>query len=154
MTLHETLVLNRRFEAAPSTVFGLFADDDLWRRWFKMPGSNAQYVHTFSVGGCDRATSEFQMPDGRVERLENRATYLAIDADRRISYAYVAIVNEVPRWSSLVTVELKQEGSTTLMTWTEQVALLTASEEGHDIAHIRGAIGLRFNAMAFALTSD
>jgi uncharacterized protein YndB with AHSA1/START domain len=42
MTLHETIVLDRRFEAAASTVFGLFADDDLWRRWFKMPGSNAQ----------------------------------------------------------------------------------------------------------------
>ncbi|HWH98315.1 MAG TPA: SRPBCC domain-containing protein [Pseudolysinimonas sp.] len=153
MTLHDTLALERRFDAAPGDVFRLFAEESRWRRWFRMPGAGAQYEHDFRVGGVDRASSEFTMPDGRIERLENRATYLAIDVDRRVSYAYVAIVDEIPRWASLVTAELIGDGAATVMTWTEQVALLTASEGEQDVAHLRGSIALRFNAMSLALRS-
>lgn len=153
MTDHDTLVLTRRFEMVPGQVFRLFADEGLWRRWFRLPGTGGQYHHDFRVGGGDIASSEFRMPDGRIERLENRATYLAIDPDHRISYAYVAVVDGIPRWSSLVTVELNADISGTVMTWTEQVAILTASEGGQDIAHLRGAIALRFNAMSLALAA-
>ena len=153
MARHDSFTLTRRFEAPPSEVFALFADEQRWRRWFRMPGSNATYSHDFRVGGVDRAIAEFRMPDGRLEALENRATYLAIEADRRISYAYVAIVDGIPRWASLVTVELDADASGTELSWTEQVAVLHPSDGtgDQDLAHLRGAIPLRFNAMASAL---
>ena len=115
MARHDSFTLTRRFAAPASAVFALFADEARWRRWFRMPGANATYAHDFRVGGGDRATAEFTMPDGRVESLENRATYFAIDADHRISYAYVAIVDGIPRWSSLVTVELDAVADGTLL---------------------------------------
>jgi uncharacterized protein YndB with AHSA1/START domain len=150
---HDSFTLARRFEASAAEVFALFADEERWRRWFRMPGSNATYAHDFRVGGVDRATAEFRMPDGRVETLENIAAYLAIEADRRISYAYVAIVDGIPRWSSLVTVVLTTDSDGTELSWTEQVALLHPSDGSgdQDLAHLRGAIPMRFNAMTAAL---
>jgi uncharacterized protein YndB with AHSA1/START domain len=150
---HDSFTLTRRFAAPPAEVFALFADETRWRRWFKMPGSGATYAHDFRVGGGDRATAEFRMPDGRIESLENIASYLAIDADRRISYAYVAIVDGIPRWSSLVTVELTPDADGTELSWTEQVAVLQPSDGSGDLdlAHLRGALPMRFNAMAAAL---
>jgi uncharacterized protein YndB with AHSA1/START domain len=152
---HDSFTRTRRFDASPAEVFALFADEARWRRWFKMPGSNATYAHDFRVGGGDRATAEFRMPDGRVERLENLATYFAIDADRRVSYAYVAIIDGIPRISSLVTVELTPDDGGTELAWTEQVAVLQPSDESgdQDLAHLRGAIPMRFNAMKAALAA-
>ena len=156
MTRHESFTLTRRFAASPAEVFALFADEERWRRWFRMPGSNGTYSHDFRVGGGDRAMAEFRMPDGRRETLENVATYLAIDADRRLSYAYVAIVDGIPRWSSLVTVELSEDADGTELSWTEQVALLHPSDESgdQDLAHLRGALPMRFNGMKAALVSS
>jgi uncharacterized protein YndB with AHSA1/START domain len=150
---HDSFTHTRRFDAPPSEVFALFADEQRWRRWFRMPGSNATYSHDFRVGGTDRAAAEFRMPDGRVESLENLATYFAIDTDRRISYAYVAIVDGIPRWSSLVTVELDAVAAGTELSWTEQIAVLHPSDGtgAQDLAHLRGGLPLRFNAMASAL---
>ena len=156
VTRHDSFTLTRHFDAPPSAVFALFADEDRWRPWFRIPGSNATYAHDFRVGGGDRATAEFRMPDGRVESLENVATYLTIDADRRISYAYVAIVDGIPRWSSLVTVELSEDAGGTELSWTEQVAVLHPSDVNgdQDLAHLRGAIPMRFNGMKAALTFE
>jgi len=150
---HDSFTLIRRFDAPPTALFALFADEARWRRWFKMPGSRASYAHDFRVGGGDRASAEFRMLDGRVERVENVAAYLAIEDDRRISYAYVGIVDGIARWSSLVTVELHADGDGTQLSWTEQVAVLQPSDGSgdQDIAHLRGAMPLRFNAMAEAL---
>jgi uncharacterized protein YndB with AHSA1/START domain len=151
MTTHDTLVLERRFDAPPARVFELWSDEPTWRRWFRMPGSAAKYAHDFRPGGLDEAAASFAMPDGRVETLRNRAMYLAIEDDRRIVQAYVAIVDDTPRWSSLVTVELDADGAGTRMSWTEQVAVLHPDPEGRDLPHLRGAIRMRFTAMAGAL---
>jgi hypothetical protein len=80
------------------------------------------------------------------------ATYTH-DSDRRLTYAYVAIVDGIPRWSALVTVELADDGDGTLLSWTEQVAVLHASDGSgdQDLAHLRGGVRLRFNAMTVAL---
>jgi uncharacterized protein YndB with AHSA1/START domain len=150
---HDSFTVTRTFDATPSGVFALFADEGLWRRWFRMPGSGATYAHDFRVGGLDHAASTFRMPDGRIESVENRATYLAIETDRRISYAYVAIVDDIPRWSSLVTVELSPIGAGTELSWTEQVALLATTDVtgDQDLAHLRGGLPLCLNAMKAAL---
>ncbi|MCU1556616.1 MAG: hypothetical protein JWN09_611, partial [Microbacteriaceae bacterium] len=63
-TRHDAFTLTRRLDASPHQVFGLFADTELWRKWFRMPGSGASYEHDFRVGGGDRARSTFTQPDG------------------------------------------------------------------------------------------
>ena len=152
---YDTFTISRHLPANPQAVFGLFADEGSWRRWFRMPGSGAAYEHDFRVGHGDHASSDFTHDDGRVERLENRAVYLAIDTAERIVFAYHAIVDGIPRWASLVTVELRPEGDGTELTWTEKVALLVPSGDGsHDLPHLRGAVRLRLNGLAAALTGN
>ena len=103
-TAHDTFTLTRRFEASPDAVWQLWADEQLWRRWSRMPGSGASYEHDFRVGGGDHARSVFTQPDGRSEQLENRATYFHLEPPHRLVFAYESIVAELPRWASLVTV--------------------------------------------------
>lgn len=151
-TRHDSFTLARHFDARPAAVFSLFADARLWRKWFRMPGSAAAYEHDFRVGGADLASSDFTHPDGRVERLVNRAVYLCIEPDRRVVYAYQTIVDDRPRWASLVTIELNPDQGGTELAWTEQVAFITATGDGsHDLPHLRGGTQLRLNALAAAL---
>jgi hypothetical protein len=71
---------------------------------------------------------------------------------RRILYTHEAVVDDVPRWVSLVTVQLGAEGTGTRLVWTEQVAFLAATGDGsHDLPHLRGATSLRLNGLALAL---
>lgn len=155
MTRHASFELSRRFDAPPAAVFALFADEERWRRWFRMPGpsAEAEYRHDFRVGGGTSASSVFRMPDGRVEKLANRAAYLAIEPGRLIAYAYVTTIDGIPRWSSLVTVELAVDGDGTELRWTEQVALLSPHDPTgeQDLAHLRGGVRLQHNGMALAL---
>jgi len=158
-TTHELFTLTRRFEASPEAVWHLWADEQLWRRWSRMPGSGASYEHDFRVGGGDLSRSVFTQPDGRTEHLENRATYFHLEPPHRLVFAYESIVAELPRWASLVTVTLAPTEATdadaapaTDLTWTEQVAFITPTGDGsHDLPHLRGAVQLRFNAMGLAL---
>jgi uncharacterized protein YndB with AHSA1/START domain len=162
-TRHDSFTLTRHLDAAPAAVFAVFADTELWRKWFRMPGSAVTCQHDFRVGGADLTQSAFTHPDGRVERLANRAVYFHIEPDHRVVYAYEAIVDDVPRWASLVTVELHPDGNETgrgagatkagtQMTWTEQVAFITPSGDGRDdLPHLRGGLQLRFNALAAVL---
>jgi uncharacterized protein YndB with AHSA1/START domain len=151
-TSHDSFTLVRHLDAPPAAVFALFADTELWLKWFRMPGSAATYEHDFRVGGVDLARSAFSHPDGRVERLQSRGMYFHIEPDRRVIYAYEVIVDELPRWASLVTLELRPDEGGTELAWTEQVAFITPTGDGrHDLPHLRGAIQLRFNALAVAL---
>jgi uncharacterized protein YndB with AHSA1/START domain len=150
--VHESFTLTRRFAASPAEVFALFSDETTWRRWFRMPGSSATYTHDFRVGGVDHATAEFRMPDGRIEHVENTATYLAINPEARIVYAYTVRIDDIPRWASLVTVVLTPDADGTELSWTEQVAFLQPGPD--DFAHLRGGGQFRFNAMKLALEAS
>lgn len=150
---NETFSVTRNLEADRAAVFAAFADDRLRRRWFRLPGSGATYDHDFRVGGGEDARSTFAMMDGKTEKLRNRSRYLDILPDRRIVFVYEAIVDEVTRWTSLVTVTLEdaEDGGSTL-TWTEQVALLASSGDGSaDLAHLRTGTTLRLNGLPAAL---
>jgi len=161
-TAHDTFTVIRRLAAAPEAVWQLWADEQLWRQWSRMPGSGASYEHDFRVGGGDHARSVFTQPDGRTEQLENRATYFHLEPPRRLVFAYESIVAELPRWASLVTVTLEpaaaeaadatDDAPATDLTWTEQVAFITPTGDGsRDLPHLRGAVQLRLNAMGLAL---
>jgi uncharacterized protein YndB with AHSA1/START domain len=153
---HETFSVTRTFDADSATVFSSFADERIRRRWFRLPGSGATYDHDFRVGGGEDASSTFVMPDGREERLRNRSRYLDILPGRRIVFVYEAIVNEVTRWASLVTVILNDasdRGST--LTWTEQVVFLARTGDGSaDLPHVRTGTSLRLNGIPGALSDS
>lgn len=151
---HETFTVERHFDAAPVEVFAAFADEQTRRRWFRLPGSGASYRHEFRVGGGEDATSTFTIPDAAPERLAYHSHYLDIAPERRIVFSYASTVNDVPRWTSLVTVLFTDE-SGCLLTWTEQVAFLTCTGDGSaDFPHLRGGTTLRLNGLAAALHTD
>jgi uncharacterized protein YndB with AHSA1/START domain len=149
---HDTFVETRHLDADPSAVYRAFADPALLRRWFKLPGSDATYQHDFRVGGGENALSTFRHLDGTEEHLEYRSRYLHLDPNRRIVYGYESLVQNILRWTSLVTVELDPDQNGTRLTWTEQAAFVAATGDGSaDLPHLRGAIRLRLNGLPTAL---
>jgi uncharacterized protein YndB with AHSA1/START domain len=153
---HETFSITRDLEANRTEVFAAFADNRVRRLWFRLPGSGAIYNHDFRVGGGENASSTFVMPDGPAEELRNRSRYLDITPDRRIVFVYEAIVNDVTRWASLVTVTLAdaERGRSTL-TWTEQATFLTRTGDGSaDLPHLRTGTVLRLNGSPAALNEN
>ncbi|MFE6508051.1 SRPBCC domain-containing protein [Nocardioides sp. NPDC057767] len=152
---YHTFTVERRFDAAPASVFAAFADDQARRRWFRLPGSGATYRHEFRIGAGEDAHSTFTVPDATPERLAYHSHYLDIVTDRRLVFAYVSIVDDLPRWTSLVTVLLADAGDGCQLSWTEQVAFLARTGDGStDLPHLRGATTLRLNGLAATLHTD
>ncbi|REK86541.1 hypothetical protein DY245_31910 [Streptomyces inhibens] len=151
---HDTFTVGFHLAAPPSAVFEAFADTPVRRRWFKLPGHQVSYRHDFTLNGGETASSVFTVPDAPPERLAYASRYLDITSGSRIVYAYTSRVDDVPRWTSLVTIELHPEADSTHLRWTEQAAFLTPSAEpDHDFPHLRGATRLRLNGLAAALTA-
>ncbi|MFF8309691.1 SRPBCC domain-containing protein [Streptomyces lydicus] len=149
---HETFTVEYHLAGPPSAVFEAFADAPVRRRWFKLPGRQVSYHHDFTVHGGETVSSVFTVPGAAPERLAYASRYLDITPGSRIVYAYTSRVDDVPRWTSLVTVELQPHPDGTQLRWTEQAAFLTASAEPeHDFPHLRGATRLRLNGLAAAL---
>ncbi len=152
---HDTFTLTRPLVAPPALVFAAFAEEQTRRLWFRLPGTAATYRHEFRVGDGEDAHSTFAVPDSVPERLAYRSRYLDIVTDRRIVFVSESIVDDVPRWTSLVTVLIADdEGGGSVLSWTEQVAFLTRTGDGGaDLPHLRGGTALRLNGLAAALES-
>jgi len=149
---HDRFTLVRRVQASPSSVFSAFAEDEIRRRWFRLPGSGATYRHEFRVGAGEDAYSTFSSMGSDPERLAYHSHYLDIVTDRRIVFASTSAVDDVVRWSSLATVLLAEEVDACVVSWTEQVSFLTRTGDGSDdLPHLRGATALRLNGLAAAL---
>jgi uncharacterized protein YndB with AHSA1/START domain len=149
---HETFVISHYLPASPHRAFQAFADTAIWRRWFKLPGSDASYDHDFRVGHGDTATSVFTSSDMPPESLRYQSRYIDIVPVRRIVYTYESVVDDVLRWASLATVEFDAVEDGTQLRWTEQVVFVKLSGDGsHDLPHLRGATRLRLNGLLSAL---
>jgi uncharacterized protein YndB with AHSA1/START domain len=149
---HDTFTISRRLDAAPASVFAAFADPGVRRRWFRLPGSGAVHHHEFRVGEGETAYSTFSVLDSVPERLKYQSRYLDIVPDRRIVFVYETTVDDLLRWTSLVTVLLADDSGSTLLKWTEQVVFLTRTGDGSaDLPHLRGGTALRLNGLAAAL---
>lgn len=151
---HDSFTIIRRFDAPSAAVFAAFADEEVRRRWFRLPGSGATYRHEFRVGRGEDPHSTFTVPDAAPERLQYRSRYVDIAAARRIVFAYESIVDDVPRGASLVTVLIADDGDGdgSVLTWIEQAAFLTRTGDGSaDLPHLRGGTALRLNGLAAAL---
>lgn len=152
MVLHDTFAISRRFDVPPIEVFAAFADAEIKRRWFRLPGGDVTYELDFRVGGGETAGSTFTGLDTEPERLEYRSRFIDIVEPRRIVFSYESIVDGDLRWTSLVTVLLDADDDGTALEWTEQAAFLRyTGDGGADLAHLRGGSALRFNGLDAAL---
>jgi uncharacterized protein YndB with AHSA1/START domain len=121
-----------------------------------MPGEPGSDHHEldFRVGGQETARAAFAPygDGGKVEHLEYRSWFADIAADERIVYCYDFTLDGVRRWVSLVTIELLPAGAGTVVTHTEQYALLAYTGDGaQDTAHLKGGTRLQLNALAAAV---
>ncbi|MFI1654892.1 SRPBCC domain-containing protein [Streptomyces sp. NPDC020472] len=149
---HDTFTVERHLTAAPGTVFGAFTSSPVRRRWFALPGRQVSYDHTFAVNGGETASSVFTVAGSVPEHLTYVSRYLDIVPASRIVYTYTSRVDDVTRWTSLVTVELRPTDSGTHLRWTEQAAFLAPSARPEDdLPHLRGATRLRLNGLPAAL---
>jgi len=128
---HDTIVIERRFDATPARVFAAWADPAARARW-SSPGTDweiADDQHDFRVGG--REVSRFGPAGEPVYRAET--TYLDIVPDRRIVMAGTMTEGETRISASMATVELLTTGDDTRMIYTEQAAFL----DGRDVLENR-----------------
>jgi uncharacterized protein YndB with AHSA1/START domain len=154
--IHGEFTVERELAATPGPVFAAFAEPEVRRRWFRMPGARADASHSldFRVGGVEVATGVFAPMGGDAERLEYHATFCDIVPESRVVFSYVTIVNDVRRWAALVTVVLTPSGAGTLLRRTEQYVFLAYTGDGaHDVAHLRGSGNLQLNALEAALAN-
>jgi len=152
---HDTFTITRTLDAPPSVVFDAFADDTVYRRWFRFPGEDARLRREFGVGGGEDGHSVFGIMGRTPERLAYRSHYLDIVPGSRIVFTYESIIDDVVRWASLVTVLLADAAAATLLTWTEQVAFLVRTGDGSaDLPHLRGGIALRLNGLSAVLGEE
>ena len=124
--VHATFVINRVYDASPARVFKAFSSSEARDRWF-VKSENwpvAEYSYDFRVGGQEHGRFS---PDGKMIIL-NETTYWDIVPDQRIITAYAMHIDGNRISVSVATVELKPEGKSTRLTYTEQGAFL----DGYD----------------------
>ncbi len=133
-----TFVVERTYAASPARVFTAWSDPEIKPRWFRGPDEwpRGQYEVDFRVGGRERLAGG---PAGGTVHLYN-AVYLDIVPNERIIIAYDMHLDDRRISVSLMTVELKPEGTGTRLIFTAQGAFLDGWDEvgGRE----RGSIGL------------
>lgn len=154
--IHGTFTVERDLAAPPDLVYAAYSDVTVRRRWFRMPGDPARGSHEldFRVGGHEAAAGVFAPTGETEETLEYRSTFWDLAAGSRIAFGYSFTLDGIPRWASLVTVELSPlpPGDGTRLRHTEQYAYLTYTGDGaQDVAHLKGSLNLQLNALSAAL---
>jgi uncharacterized protein YndB with AHSA1/START domain len=119
---HDTIVVERAFDASPARVFAAWTDPAARVRW-DLPGDEwviADREYDFRVGG--RESRRFGPPGDPIYLAETH--YQDIVPDARIVFTYTMTRGETRISVSLATVELLAAGSGTRMLFTEQAVFL------------------------------
>ena len=130
-TEHATFVIERNYAAAPTRVFGAWAEPAAKARWFNGPGEwhTEGYELDFRVGGREHLRTG---PVGGTAHTYD-CRYYDIVPGERIVYCYDMFIGEQRISVSLATVEFAAAGAGTRMTFTEQTVFL----DGYDDAGSR-----------------
>ena len=132
---HDTIVIERSYEAPPARVFEAFANPQARMRW-GTPSPNVQLIYDeadFRVGGVDISRCG---PRGNlVYRVETR--YRDIVPQRRIISTEVVSEGANRLCFALITVEFFPAGCNTRLILTDQVAAFGGRSliEGHRAGH-------------------
>lgn len=119
---HTHFTIQRTLATRPERAFRFWSDAGLKERW---NGCHPDWkvvedVFDFRPGGSEY--KQWRTPEGQDQTFT--AHYLDIVEGERIIYAYEMSFSGKRLSASLVTIILKQSGTTTLMSYTEQVAIL------------------------------
>jgi uncharacterized protein YndB with AHSA1/START domain len=101
--LHDTFRIDRHFDAAPTRVFGAFADQQAKAKWFGGPAETKRDKFDFREGGSE--TMESVLGDGTT--FSYAASYTDIVPDERIVYTYEMSMNGQRISVSVATIELR-----------------------------------------------
>ena len=153
-TVHNTLVLERRFTQTPQRVFAAFADPAKKRRWFSDESQHEveKFEAEFRVGGFERFI--YRMKPGTPiagETISSMGCYLDIVENQRIVSASTMVLNEKPISAALVTIELFPSAEGTNLICTHQGAFFQGAD-GPQMRH-EGWRAL-FEKLAKALESE
>ncbi|MFD7135484.1 SRPBCC domain-containing protein [Streptomyces sp. NPDC059894] len=153
-SVHGSFEVTLVVPAAPERVFAAYAEPELRRRWFRIPGAPGQARHEldFRVGGRETASGTL-VQRGVPETIEYRSEFLDIVPLRRIVLACSVSVG-AERSASLVTVELSSGPGGTRLRHTEQFVLLTGDGDGSRAAHLRGGVRLQLNGLIAAVREE
>jgi len=125
---HDTLIIERIYDAAPARVFAAWADPKAKARWFVGPDAWEKSNHEldFRVGGRERVSGG--PPGGPVHAYDAR--YMDIVPNQRIVSTYDMQLDDKRISVSLATVEFTPAGAGTRLIYTEQGVFL----DGYDNA--------------------
>ena len=137
---HATVVVERRYAAAPTRVFAAWADPAVKAQWFT--SGDDVYELVLRVGGWERISGT--EPDGQPFRYE--ATYYDVVPAQRIVYAYEMYLAARRISVSLATIEFTPDKAGTLLVCTEQGAFLdgldTPAQRQGGIASLLDRLGV------------
>jgi uncharacterized protein YndB with AHSA1/START domain len=117
---HADFTIERRFGCTPQQTFSAFADPELRRQWFAVPGdwTDAEWELDFRVGGGE--VNRGGSPDGTYNAFESR--FHDIVDNERIVFAYDLLHDHRLISVSLTTIEFFADGDGTRLVFTEQGA--------------------------------
>ncbi len=132
-TTHGTFFIERRYDAAPQTVFAAWRDPDAKRAWF-VEGKGWEvrsYEIDFREGG--REASSFRFLDGvkvfgEETTFANETVYDEIIANERLIFTYSMSRNGKRFSVSLATIEFKPDGGGTRLLFTEHAAFFEGAD--------------------------
>lgn len=124
--LHDTITLERTYNASTSRVFAAWRDVEARERWSK-PSAETEIVYDraeFKVGGLDIVRCGMK---GDL-RFQAHVRYLEIIPDARIVMAETVAENGAAQAVSLITVEMEPAAGATRLRVTLQVSALDGSD--------------------------
>lgn len=120
---HASFSVERLYTSPRARVFSAFTDTESRRRW--LIESDGWTVHAFAppaaVAPGAVESSKFSPPGADVV-LTNDTTYLDVQEDERLIFAYAMTIDGAPLSASLSTVEFLDDGAGTRLVLTEQGA--------------------------------
>jgi len=128
---HRSFTLTRDLAACPAEVFACWAEAEKKRAWFvdsDGPGWETRaYALDFRVGGTETGSFELKKGPGAGVH-ENATTFLVIEPERRIDFAYTMAMNGRVHSASLATVTFEETGGGTRLVFTETLAEIGESD--------------------------
>jgi len=130
---HGSFTIERRYEAAPERVFAAFAQSEARRQWLVF--ADGWTIHEYrpaepTIAGAVEF-SRFSPPGADVV-LTNATTWLHVEDNRTLIYAYHMTLGGAALSSSLVTITFRSDGAGTCLTLTEQGAYFDGDISGRE----------------------
>ena len=146
---HTTFTVERDLPGSPRHAFRFWSEHALKRRWSSCHESWTTLEDTFDFRAGGSEVMRWRTPQG--EEHAFRAHYFDIVPTERIVYAFEMTRDGQRLSASLATVQFSARATRTLMTFTEQAAVL----DGHiDISGRPAGTDLGFDRLAAAVARD